>query len=171
MKRLFINIVSFSMMIVMFFAVMGLQLHYHTCGKTGERTFEIIETPHCACETESVVHTESCCHSGESNHNSCSSNKINEQSGLSISSVGCCQDEIYEYTLKSAYLGSIAKQINIQTNIQFIHHFNSIKLKYDEYLYKLNKTKEILLLPRDIVLEIIRIIHCSDNRGSIPLSL
>lgn len=171
MKRLILNIASLTLITVMIFSVMGLQFHYHTCGKTGERTFKIIETPECACEVE-AVEISSCCKSEhnecshsviESNH--CNSYDVVDSDGkIYLKSVNCCQDEIYDIILKDAFVSSGANNLTFHKNITYIYDYNSIKLRFEEFRNKITKTKFLIKMPRDIVLEIIRIILHSSNR-------
>jgi len=170
MKKGFLNIVSISMISVMLFAVMGLQLHYHTCGKTGIRTFQIIETPECACEMERVQHS-SCCHFEEKSHSTCHSSEPVEKSGhLSINQLDCCQDDIFNISLESSFITTVSKNLQIVKYCVNIPDYNSIKIRFEQYRYKLNQSKTLLEIPRDIILEFIRIIHLSQNRNSDHLS-
>jgi hypothetical protein len=170
MKKGFLNIVSISMISVMLFAVMGLQLHYHTCGKTGIRTFQIVETPECACEIEVVEHS-ACCHVEQESQVSCHSPKpVDNYNHLSISQLDCCQDDIFNISLESSFITSISKNLNIINCCVNIPDYNSIKIRFEQFKYKLTQVKTLLQKPRDIILEIIRIIHLSQNRNSDYLS-
>lgn len=60
MKKLLLNITSIIITASMIFTAVGLQFHYHTCGKTGNRIFQITETSSCHCETIEIAE-ESCC--------------------------------------------------------------------------------------------------------------
>jgi hypothetical protein len=170
MKKVFLNIVSFSMISVMLFAVMGLQLHHHTCGKTGIRTFQIVETPECACEIEVVEHS-ACCHAEEVSHSSCHSVEPKDNSGhLSINQLDCCQDDIFNISLNSSFITTASKNLQIIKCCVNIPDYNSIKIRFEQFKHNLTQAKTLLQKPRDIVLEIIRIIHLSQNRDSDHLS-
>ena len=166
MKKGFLNIVSISMISVMLFAVMGLQLHYHTCGKTGIRTFQIVEIPECTCEIEQAEHR-SCCHVEEESISTCHATLTNDNSGhLSINQLDCCQDDIFNIALESSFITTASKNLQIINCGVNIPDYYSILNRFEQFKYKLTQAKTLLQKPRNIILEIIRIIHLSQNRNN-----
>lgn len=159
MKRFIYNIVAISMIIVMLFAVIGLQLHYHTCGMSGERTFQLTDTPKCGCEVEV---TDSCCENEGHSNTSCHDNSVQISNKLpSYDLLSCCQDNILDVTLVSSFINSSSKALSSVVCFMPINGYFSLKQRYDEYRNHLSKLKLLLILPRDISLEIIVITHLS----------
>ncbi len=164
MNKLLLNIVSFSMIVSVMFAVMGLPLQYHTCGITGERIMKVIEKPECACEAE-PAETTSCCHEETVESNNCSSEQIAvpDNNNVAFKELDCCQNEVFLISLNESFVSSIVNNANVVSQIS---GFISAKLRFDEYKCELNQAKTLQKMPRDIILELIHILHRSDNRDT-----
>lgn len=164
MKKLLLNIVSFSMIVSVMFAVIGLPLQYHTCGITGERILKVIETPECICEAESIEPV-SCCHAETVESNNCSNEQItiSDNNNLVIKKLDCCQNEVFLISLNESFVNTIANYLFVANVVSQISGFISAKLRFDEYKCELNQAKTLQKLPRDIVLEIICVMHRTVN--------
>ena len=111
------KILSLLVILLIVFSTVGFQIHFHTCGITGTRTFQVIETPHCACEETKVVEddSKSCC---QTNGEHLSVNhKIKANSNISdlikLKSMDCCQDEIISIIISDNYFTTSHKNYNI----------------------------------------------------------
>jgi hypothetical protein len=157
MNKFIRNIVVVLIFASMLVGVFGLQLHYHTCGISGNRTFQILETPSCACELESEISSD-CCEIESEQTDICPShtNKSDDKQ-LSFVMMDCCQDNIYSIDLQDAYLQFVNK-IQI-ARIAILHNYTLIssKQKLDDLKCKLNRLKTLFKLPRDIVFKIIHL--------------
>lgn len=166
MIRLCRNIIACFMITVLLFAVVGLQLHYHTCGMSGKTTFLITETPSCACEIETEV-TDSCCENEKTSNTSCHENSINKSpESESYDVVSCCQDEIVDVSLVSSYINSIPKVLNLYMTAKLIPDYVTIKQRFDDYRNHLSQLKKLQFKPRDIVLELIQVTYLSFSLSS-----
>lgn len=165
MNKIFKNIVATILMTIMLFMVVGLQLHYHTCGNSGQRTFQIIETPECACEATEV--SSSCCHTEHQELESCCSmeSKENHLEDLSINALSCCQDDIFEISLKSSFINSISNNLSVIVNVCYIHDYVSISQRIANLKNNLEISKLLLKIPRDFIITIIQTTHLQTSNS------
>jgi hypothetical protein len=166
------KILSFSLILLMMFVTVGMQLHYHTCGKTGERTFQLVETPECSCEAEILSEPEaSCCHI-ESDESNCHKpkNTISKINFPTIKNIDCCQDDLVNVGLDDIFVLSGNKNLfKIVINYQLfnfdIEHINLTKLSS-----LLSKIESASTLPQNIIVYILKVSHIfsrSDNSSDL----
>jgi len=165
MKKILLNIISVSLILMLGFMAFGIELHFHTCGKTGSKTVEIIETPECSCEHLPVEVESSCCSSEEHN---CSSNndlrteKLNDTEYFT--NLGCCQDEILLIAINDAFVNHSPKSYFSANNaFTLIRNFFLINYSFDSeantFFQQLVREKS----PPEQFTSIIRFLHHSSN--------
>lgn len=165
------KILSFNLILLMLFLSIGIQLHYHTCGKTGKKTYQLIDTPNCACEinNHNENHQSSCCHFDYDDiEHSFNKNNSNFQY---LNNINCCKDELLSIALNDLFIYSISNDLIKIISINFIFLKTSFETLDISKINIINPfLKEKIQIPDNIIVYILKVSHLfsrSDNSSEI----
>ena len=107
------KILSFNLILLMLLLSIGIQLHYHTCGKTGQKTYQLIDTPNCACEINN--HNEhkkfTCCYVDKHSNNNLHKEIYSNSNFQYLNNINCCKDELLSIALNDLFIYSISNDL------------------------------------------------------------
>lgn len=151
MNKMFIKILSFSIVISLLLAVVGVHFHQHYCEHTGNNVLNISAFEDCSSVKDEV--NQSCCHSDESSDCS-NSGKSQNSCQKHFQMMDCCHDNIFTITINDVFVKSAAQNILIYRTAPYTNYFNIEKIRFAEYKSKLEQLKLLFKLSQQVVFRI-----------------
>lgn len=110
-------ITSIILMVATLTVTVGVTLHQHFCGKSGEITINIVEKADCHCESDSES---SCELSHEHASNCCDVKSIKIDYPIEITHSTCCSESVTTIHLDESFLSAAAYQFLIKYPTEYI---------------------------------------------------